>query len=99
MKLTDSQRKQIEAIRNLPDEAIDTSDAPEVLDWSRAKRGVLYRPVKKEITLMLDQYVIEWFESNQCDVGKRDEDINAALMEHIRKCVFPSYKKEKESAS
>ena len=28
------------------DNAIDTSDAPEILDWSNAKRGVFYRPVK-----------------------------------------------------
>jgi hypothetical protein len=30
----------------LPDDAIDTSDAPELLDWSGAKRGFFYRPVE-----------------------------------------------------
>ena len=98
MELTDSQREDIEAIRNLPDEAIDTSDAPEVLDWSKAKRGVLYRPVKNEVTLILDKYVIEWFDSTHCDAGERDEAINAVLMEHIRGCEFPAYKARKNSA-
>ena len=31
----------------LPDDAIDTSDIPEILDWSRAERGRFYRPIKK----------------------------------------------------
>lgn len=32
MKLSENQKQDLEAIRNLSDEAIDTSDAPEVLD-------------------------------------------------------------------
>ena len=32
----------------LPDEDINTSDIPEVTDWSDAIRGEFYRPVKKE---------------------------------------------------
>lgn len=28
----------------MPDEDIDTSDIPEVHDWSRAERGKFYRP-------------------------------------------------------
>ena len=98
MKLTKKQREEIEAIRNRPDEAIDTSDIPEVLDWSNARRGLLYRPVKKEIALNLDEYVIEWFQSSYCEVGERDEAINAALMEHIRDCEFPARKGKKEAA-
>ena len=42
---------QIRALEALPDDQIDTTDAPEILDWSDAKRGVFYRPVKKQITL------------------------------------------------
>ena len=96
MELTDSQRKDIEAIKNLPDEAIDTFDAPEVLDWSKAKRGVLYRPVKKEITLKLDTYVIEWLELTHSDSEKRNEAINKVLMDHIKDCEFPAGKAKKE---
>ena len=98
MELTNRQRNDLEAIKNLPDDAIDTSDAPEVLDWSKAKRGVLYRPVKEEVTLKLDKYVIEWFESTHREAGKLDEVINKALMEHIRACEFPASKEHKETA-
>ena len=37
---------QIRALEALPDDQIDTTDAPEIIDWSDAKRGVFYRPGK-----------------------------------------------------
>ena len=37
----------------MPDAAIDTSDIPEVTDWTGARRGVFYRPIKKQLTLRL----------------------------------------------
>ena len=39
-------QQQIRALADLPDDQIDTTDAPEILDWSDARRGVFYRPVK-----------------------------------------------------
>jgi hypothetical protein len=39
---------ELKALASLPDEAIDTSDAPELSDWSGAKRGLFYRPVKQQ---------------------------------------------------
>ena len=47
-------KAEIEALEALPDEEIDTSDIPEILDWSGAKRGLLYRPPKRRITSRLD---------------------------------------------
>lgn len=38
---------EIDALAALPDDRIQTDDIPEVRDWSDAKRGVLYRPVKQ----------------------------------------------------
>ena len=35
---------QIRGLETLPDDRIDTTDAPEILDWSDASRGVFYRP-------------------------------------------------------
>ena len=40
---------QVRALEALPDGLIDTTDTPEILDWSDARRGVFYRPVKKQI--------------------------------------------------
>ena len=39
---------QIRALENLLDDQIDTTDAPEILDWSNARRGVFYRPGEQQ---------------------------------------------------
>ena len=41
--LTPEQRQELAALAALTDDQIDTTDAPEVRDWSQAKRGVFYR--------------------------------------------------------
>ena len=58
---TGSQRAELKALAALSDDAIDTSDVPELLDWSGAKRGLFYRPVKQQLTLRLDSDVVAWF--------------------------------------
>ena len=37
---------------------------PEVLDWSGAKRGLFYRPIKQQITLRLDTDLVDWFKNH-----------------------------------
>ena len=46
-KLTDKQQAELSALEALPDDRIDTSDIPEISDWSDARRGLFYRPVKQ----------------------------------------------------
>ena len=46
-KLTDKQKAELSALAALSDDQIDTSDIPEVRDWSDAKRGLFYRPAKQ----------------------------------------------------
>ncbi len=41
------QKAELEALAALPGDRIDLSEAPEVRDWSDAKRGLFHRPVKK----------------------------------------------------
>jgi hypothetical protein len=43
-RLTSAQRIELRLLDARRDEEIDTSDAPELLDWSGAKRGLFYRP-------------------------------------------------------
>ena len=43
-EITDEMRDEIEALKALPDDRINTDDIPEILDWSGARRGVFYRP-------------------------------------------------------
>jgi uncharacterized protein (DUF4415 family) len=47
----------------MPDEEIDYSDIPEVLDWSKAVVGKFYRPVKESLTIRLDADVLAWLKS------------------------------------
>ena len=46
--LTDEERAELDALEALPDDEIDTSDIPEALDWSGAKRGLFYRGMKRQ---------------------------------------------------
>ena len=74
---------QLRALEALPDDEIDTTDAPEILDWSDARRGVFYRPVKKQITLRLDADIIAWFKAHARDGRGYQTDINRALRDHV----------------
>ena len=84
-ELTDEQRAEIEALEKLPDDRIDTTDIPEVLDWSDARRGVFYRPVKRQVTLRLDADVLTWFKVHARDGRGYQTDINRALREHVQR--------------
>jgi uncharacterized protein (DUF4415 family) len=81
---TPAQLAELESLARLPDDAIDTSDAPEVLDWSSAKRGVFYRPVKQQLTLRLDADVVAWFKAHTKSAKGYQTRINQALREYVR---------------
>ena len=85
--LSDEQRGEIDALAKLPDERIDTSDLPEILDWSGAKRDLLYRPIKRQITLRLDADVVAWFKANAPDGRGYQTEINRVLREHARRSL------------
>lgn len=78
-------QEQIRGLDDLPDDQIDTTDAPEILDWSDARRGVFYRPVKRQITLRLDADIIAWFKAQARDGRGYQTDINGALREHVQR--------------
>jgi hypothetical protein len=46
-RLTAAQQAELVSLAALRDDAIDTSDAPELVDWSGPRRGLFYRPVKQ----------------------------------------------------
>jgi hypothetical protein len=49
-RFTPKQWAELQSLTAVRGDAIDTSDAPELLDWSGAKRGLFYRPVKQQLT-------------------------------------------------
>ena len=76
---------QLRDLEALPDDQIDTTDAPEILDWSDARRGVFYRPIKQQITLRLDADVIAWFKAQARNGRGYQTDINGALRAHVQR--------------
>ena len=84
-RLTAKQRAELEALAALPDDRIDTADIPEVRDWSDAKRGLFYRPVKQQLTLRIDADVIAWFKSRTPKGQGYQTQMNTALRDHIKR--------------
>ena len=83
--LTDDRRAELAALEALSDDEINTTDIPELLDWSDARRGVFYRPVKQQITLRLDADVVAWFKTHAPGGRGYQTDINRALREHVQR--------------
>lgn len=80
---------QIERLKNrasLPDKDIDTSDAPEVRDWTGARRGLFLSDVAPEdqVAVGLDPGIVDWFDSHTRPGESVDASINGVLAEHIR---------------
>jgi uncharacterized protein (DUF4415 family) len=50
--------KELAALIRMRDEDIDTSDIPEVRDWSKAVIGKFYRPIKEAVTIRIDRDVL-----------------------------------------
>src|SRR3984893_18135458 len=82
--MTARQLAELTALAALPDDAIDTSDAPPMTDWSGAKRGLFYRPVKQQLTLRLDADVIAWFKTHAASDEGYQTRINRALREYVQ---------------
>ena len=85
IRLTNDQSAELQALDSLPEDQINTTDIPEILDWSDARRGVFYRPVKQQITLRLDADVVAWFKAHIHHGRGYQTDINRALREHVQR--------------
>lgn len=49
--LTGKQRAELQALEELSDDRIDTSDIPEVLDWTDARRGLFHDLARLQLPL------------------------------------------------
>lgn len=83
--VTPAQQAEIDALAALPDAEIDLGDMPEVDDWSDARRGLFYRPRKKQLTLRLDADVVAWFKVRAAEGEKYQTRINQVLREYVEK--------------
>jgi uncharacterized protein (DUF4415 family) len=79
-KMTGEQDQELRRLAELPDSEIDTSDIPEIGDFSNAVRGRFYRPVKQQVTLRIDADLLAWFKAQG---GRYQTRINAALRDYV----------------
>ena len=84
-KLTKTQKEDIKKLRAKRDEEIDFSDAPVVLDWSKAEIGKFYRPEKKPVTMRLDSDVIAWLKSEGRGYQTKANWLLRSAMVHSRR--------------
>ncbi len=82
-ELTAAQKAELDALAAMPEDGINTAAIPEQTDWSGARRGVFYRPVKKQLTLRLDADVIEWFKTQVPNGEGYQTRINSALRDYV----------------
>ena len=77
--------EEMAALAAIPDEEIDTSDIPEITDWSKAVVGRFYRPLKETVTIRLDADVLDWLKQGGKGYQTRVNTILRAVMEQKRK--------------
>jgi uncharacterized protein (DUF4415 family) len=76
-------QKELETLAALPDDKINTQSLPEQRDWSSARRGIFFRPIKKQLTLRLDADLIDWFKRRAPNGEGYQTSINSALREYV----------------
>jgi uncharacterized protein (DUF4415 family) len=81
--LTEQQSAELKALAALPEDQINTRDLPEQPEWSAARRGLFFRPVKRQLTLRLDADVIAWFKAHASNEEGYQTRINSALREYV----------------
>lgn len=77
---------ELAALEAMPDDTIDTSDVPEVRDWSGAVRGQFYKPRKLQKTLRIDADVLAWFEAQgPGHLTRMNQALRTAMLGEIRR--------------
>jgi uncharacterized protein (DUF4415 family) len=82
----EKQKAEIEALAKLDEAVVNTSDPPDVADWSRGVRGRFHGPTKQSVTIRLDSDGVAWFKA-RAHKGRYRTSVNQALredMEHRR---------------
>jgi uncharacterized protein (DUF4415 family) len=80
-KLTKAQRRELETLARKPESEIDTSDIPEIKDWSHGFRFAR-RPRQANVHIEAD--ILEWLQSQDKDVGKALNRILRLVMDLTR---------------
>ena len=83
--LFEIQKQEIEILYAVPVEEVASSGTRiKPMDHPKSGNRLLYHPVTKDITLNLDENIVDWFEYRLEDGQSLEAAINKALMDHIR---------------
>ncbi len=83
MTTSESQQRRLERLATMPDAAIDTSDIPEVLDWSDGIRGGLGTGAGRAVLVRLDPAVAAWFHEHGKTGKAFQAEINRVLRQYV----------------
>ena len=81
-KTKNTRASEIRALKRMKDSEIDTTDIPQVQDWSAAVVGKFYKPIKKPLTIRLDADVLAWLKEQGSGYQTRINAILRNAMEH-----------------
>jgi uncharacterized protein (DUF4415 family) len=78
-QLSAKAKREIEALKKMPDSEVDFSDIPlqnpNDPKWQKAVAGGFYRPVKQPVALRVDADVLAWLKSKGAGYQSRINDI------------------------
>ena len=77
------QLARLEALAARPDSEIDTSDIPEVTDFSGFRRGLLHNPELRGEAVRVDPAVLHWFRAHTPEGEDYAARIDAVLREYV----------------
>ena len=83
MAISKEQQDRLERLAAASEDDIDTSDIPEVLDWSGAVRGRHPNAREETVTLRLDADVLAWFRDHAKGSRGYQMEINRALRQYV----------------
>lgn len=83
-KLTEEQLEELRKLAATPDREIDTSDIPEITDFTGFEVGKFYRPVKQTVTVRLDADLLNWLKQGGKGYQSR---MNAILRKEMQQQV------------
>ncbi len=71
--------EQIEYLKNLKDEDIDYSDAPQVTDFTNWEPNPFFKPVKAQLSAKVDKDILAWLKMH----GEVSKFLNKILREKM----------------
>lgn len=71
--------EQLEYLKNLKDEDIDYSDAPEVNDFTNWQSNPFFKPVKAQLSAKIDKDILAWLKVH----GEVSKFLNMILREKM----------------